>query len=64
MAKLKLSGLFGASGSGVNGLINSLTGRPPNSNATPGNATPEGATPQGTVNDLLNRLRKKNEKKD
>ena len=33
MAKLKLSGLFGAGGSGVNGLINSLTGKPPDSNA-------------------------------
>jgi hypothetical protein len=65
MAKLKLTGLFGAGGSGVNGLINSLTGRPANSNAAPGNATPEGASPQGTVNDLLNRFRKKkDEKKD
>ena len=66
MVKLKLSGLFGAGGSGVKGLINSLTGRPPDSNATPGNATtPEGATPQGAVNDLFNRFRKKkDEKKD
>jgi len=59
MAKLKLSGLFGAGGSGVKGLINGLTGKPPNSNATPGNATP-----QGTVNDLLDQFLKKNKKKD
>jgi uncharacterized protein YhdP len=57
MAKLKLSGLFGAGGSGVNGLINSITGRPPNSNATPNDATPQDA-----VNDLLNRFRKKDKK--
>jgi hypothetical protein len=43
MAKLKLSGLFGAGGSGVNGLIDNLKGKPPNSNATTGNATPLGA---------------------
>jgi uncharacterized protein involved in outer membrane biogenesis len=59
MAKLKLSGLFGAGGSGVEGLINSLTGKPPDSNATPGDATP-----QGGLNDLLNQFRKKNKKKD
>ncbi len=57
MAKLKLSGLFGAGGSGVSGLINSLTGRPPNSNVTPNDATPQDA-----VNDLLNRFRKKDKK--
>jgi hypothetical protein len=59
MAKLKLSGLFGAGGSGVEGVINSLTGKPPDSNATPGDATP-----QGGLNDLLNQFRKKNKKKD
>jgi hypothetical protein len=59
MAKLKLSGLFGAGGSGVQGLINSLTGKPPDSKATPGDATPQGA-----VNDLLNQFLKKDKKKD
>src|SRR6266849_6091741 len=59
MAKLKLSGLFGAGGSGVKGLINSLTGKPPDTNATPADATPQGA-----VNDLLNQFRKKDKKKD
>jgi uncharacterized protein involved in outer membrane biogenesis len=59
MAKLKLSGLFGAGGSGVQGLINSLTGKPPDSKATPGDVTPQGA-----VNDLLNQFLKKDKKKD
>ncbi len=59
MAKLKLSGLFGAGGSGVKGLIDSLTGKPPDSNATPGDTTPQGA-----VNDLLNQFLKKNKKKE
>ena len=54
MAKLKLSGLFGAGGSGVKGLIDSFTGKPPDPNAAPGDATS-----QGTVNDLLNQFRKK-----
>jgi len=54
MAKLKLSGLFGSGGSGVKGLIDSFTGKPPDPNATPGDATS-----QGTVNDLLNQFRKK-----
>jgi uncharacterized protein involved in outer membrane biogenesis len=57
MARLKVSGLFGAGGSGVKGLIDSLTGRPPDSNAAPG-----GSTSQGAVNDLLNQFRKKNKK--
>jgi hypothetical protein len=57
MAKLKLSGLFGAGGSGVNGLIDNLTGKRPNSNATPNDATP-----QDVVNDLFNSFRKKDKK--
>jgi len=59
MAKLKLSGLFGPGGSGVNGLLNGLTRRPPDSNATPGDDSPQGA-----VNDLLNQFLKKNKKKE
>ena len=65
MAKLKLSGLFGTGGSGVKGLIESLTGKPPDSNPTPSNATPSNTTPQDAVNDILNQLlNKKNKKKD
>jgi uncharacterized protein involved in outer membrane biogenesis len=58
MAKLKLSGLFGAGGGNVKGLIDSLTGKPPDPNAT-GNTTPQGA-----VNDLLNQFRKKDKQKN
>src|SRR5512142_1136504 len=54
MAKMKLSGLFGAGGNGVRGLIDSLAGKPPDPNANPGDATPQGA-----VNDLLDQFRKK-----
>jgi len=57
MAKLKLSGLFGAGGSGVNVLINSLPGKPPDSNATPADTTPQDA-----MNEQLNRFRKKDKK--
>lgn len=59
MAKLKLSGLFGAGGSGVKGLVETLTGKPPDSNAPPSNTAP-----QGTVNDLLNQFLKKKDKKN
>jgi uncharacterized protein involved in outer membrane biogenesis len=51
MAKLKVSGLLGAGSSGVKGLINNLTGKPPDSTATPGNTTPKDA-----LNNLLNQF--------
>ena len=58
MMKLKLSGLFGDGGAGVKSLIDRLTGKPPDSNATSG-----APTPQDAVNDLLDQFFKKDKKK-
>ncbi len=58
MAKLKLSGLFGAGGGSVQGLIETLTGKPPDPNAKPGEKPP-----QDPMSDLLNQLLKKKDQK-
>jgi hypothetical protein len=55
--KLKLSGLFGAGGTGVTGLVNALTGK-----STHSNATANDPTPQDVLTDLFNRFRKKDQK--